>query len=45
MKKVLRYLGRFLLILLVILFFPLSLVFVAYYRQRKARKEYFARED
>lgn len=44
MKKATYYIGRFFLILLIVLFFPISLVFVAYYRQRKARKEYFASE-
>ncbi|MFT7156387.1 MAG: preprotein translocase subunit SecG [Parvicella sp.] len=28
--------------ILIILFFPLSLIFVAYYKQKKAKKEYYA---
>ena len=27
--------------ILIMLFFPLSLIFVAYYRQKKAKKEYW----
>jgi len=27
--------------ILIILFFPLSLIFVAYYKQQKAKKEYY----
>jgi preprotein translocase subunit SecG len=30
--------------ILIIIFFPLSLIFVAYYRQKKAKKEYWKRE-
>jgi len=30
--------------ILIILFFPLSLVFVGYYKQKKAKKEYAKRE-
>ncbi|MEO5642486.1 MAG: hypothetical protein ABIQ40_19180 [Bacteroidia bacterium] len=29
---------------LIILFFPLSLLFVAYFKQRKSKKEYFKDE-
>lgn len=29
----------------IILFFPLSLLFVAYFRQRKAKREYFNKEE
>jgi preprotein translocase subunit YajC len=31
--------------ILMILFFPLSLLFVAYFRQRKAKKEYYKRHE
>jgi len=31
--------------ILIILFFPISLLFVAYFRQRKAKKEYFKRDE
>jgi len=27
--------------ILIILFFPLSLIFVAYYKQKRAKKEYY----
>lgn len=27
--------------ILIILFFPMSLIFVAYFKQRKAKKEYY----
>jgi len=30
--------------ILIILFFPLSLIFVAYYKQKKAKKEYYKTE-
>jgi hypothetical protein len=30
--------------ILIILFFPLSLLFVAYFKQRKAKKEYYKDE-
>lgn len=31
--------------ILIILFFPMSLIFVAYYKQREARKTYFEEEE
>ncbi len=30
---------------LIILCFPISLIFIAYFRQRKAQKAYFKQED
>ena len=35
-----KYIGKFFLIILIVAFFPISLIFVAYYRQRKERKNY-----
>jgi len=29
----------------IVLFFPFSLIFIAYFRQRKAKQEYFENEE
>lgn len=36
-----RFIYQFFRIILIILFFPLSLIFVAYFKQQKAKKEYY----
>jgi preprotein translocase subunit SecG len=40
-----KFLGTILKWILIILFFPLSLIFVAYYRQKKTNETYFDDEE
>lgn len=40
-----KIMGKILMWILIILFFPMSLIFVAYYKQQKAKKEYYAKEE
>lgn len=45
MRTILLYLWKFTRIVLIVLFFPMSLLFVAYARQMKAKREYFAQNE
>jgi len=45
MMRFIKLLGTILKWKLIILFFPLSLIFVAYYRQQKAKRIYYGTDD
>jgi hypothetical protein len=45
LKDLFKLIKAFVRILLVVLFFPMSLVFIAYFKQRSAKKAYFSSED
>jgi hypothetical protein len=40
-RNFMKIVGKIFIWILIVLFFPMSLIFVAYYRQQKSKKEYY----